>query len=45
MADEGPNSPGTVVEDSAVGTRAWGDEDNAKASDDTYAIALVGGNP
>ena len=37
MASEGPNSPGTVVEEFSVGSIVWVDEDNAKVSDDVYA--------
>lgn len=36
-ADEGANSPGTMADDSAVGTIAWANPDNAKASDNSYA--------
>ena len=45
MANEGPRDPGTVVEDSAVGTTPWLDENNAKISDDNNARAQAGGNP
>ena len=34
---EGPNNPGTMADDSAVGSIAWILVNNAKASDDTYA--------
>ena len=38
MASEGPNNPGTMAEDTAVGTRDWFNIDNAKTSDDNYAL-------
>ena len=31
-------SPGTMANDSAVGTVAWSNSDNAKVSDDSYAL-------
>ncbi|MDD5751095.1 MAG: hypothetical protein PHS73_01070 [Candidatus Peribacteraceae bacterium] len=38
LADSsGPNSPGTVADDAAVGTMEWTDVDYAKISDDSYA--------
>ena len=37
MSDSGWKSPGTVVDDAAVGTVAWTNPDNAKASDDSIA--------
>ena len=37
MASEGPNNPGTVVDDGSIGTRAWSNPSNAKVSDDQYA--------
>lgn len=37
MASEGPNNPGTMADDAAVGTLAWSNPDNAKTSDDAYA--------
>lgn len=42
MASQGPNSPGTVVDDATVGTVAWTNPDNAKVSDNVYATALDG---
>lgn len=42
MASEGPNSTGTVVSDSTVGTEAWSNPSNATASDDSDAICVVG---
>lgn len=40
MADTGWKSPGTVVDDSAIGSVAWGNPDYAKASDDSRATVL-----
>jgi len=37
MSDTGWISPGTVVSDDTVGTVAWSDPENAKASDDSYS--------
>ena len=37
MADTGWKSPGTVVNDSSVGTVAWSNPDNVKTSDNSYA--------
>jgi len=37
MADTGATSPGTMVDDDAIGTVAWSDVDYAKASDDNHA--------
>jgi len=42
MADTGYISPGTMANDTAVGTVAWTNPDNAKASDDHYAYFYVG---
>ena len=39
----GPNSPGTMADDSTVGTVAWSNPDNAKVSDAVYATASNGG--
>ncbi len=39
MASEGPNSPGTMADDNAVGDHPWTDVDKAKVSDDDYAYA------
>jgi hypothetical protein len=40
MASEGPNSPGTMADDDAIGTVAWNNPDNAKASDSNCALAV-----
>lgn len=37
MASQGPLSPGTMADDSAVGSAAWADVNNAKVSDNIYA--------
>jgi len=37
--DTGATSPGTMADDGAVGVQAWADPDNAKTSDNSYAIA------
>jgi hypothetical protein len=37
----GPASPGTMADDASVGTVAWTSPDNAKASDDAYASAVL----
>jgi hypothetical protein len=37
MASVGPYDPGTVVDDSAVGTRTWSNPDYAKSNDGSYA--------
>ena len=42
MANTTATSPGTVVNDTAVGTVAWTSPDNAKASDNNYASLYVG---
>lgn len=44
MSDTGRKNPGTMADDSAVGTIAWSNPDNAKASDNVYAIASSFGN-
>jgi len=41
MSDTGWKSPGTVVSDDTVGTVAWSNPDNAKASDNSYATVLL----
>lgn len=41
MSDTGWVSPGTVVSDSSVGTIAWSNPSNAKASDDSYAVSTA----
>ena len=35
---EGPNSPGTMADNPAIGVEAWMDPDNAKISNNTYTI-------
>jgi len=42
MASEGPNSPGTMANDDTVGTKDWTNPDNAKVSDDSYAVCSFG---
>lgn len=44
MATQGPYSPGTMADDSTVGTVTWVNPDNAKASDDVRAIMYYGGS-
>ena len=39
MASSGPNSPGTLADDSSFGTNAWSNPSNASASDNIYATA------
>jgi hypothetical protein len=34
----GPNSPGTMADDATVGTETWSNVDNAKVSDNVYAL-------
>lgn len=41
MASEGPNSPGTVVNDTGVGSVAWSNPSQADTSDGLYATASV----
>ncbi len=41
MATAGPNAPGTMANDAAVGTDSWGTPNNAKVSDNSYAIAVA----
>lgn len=41
MASSGPNSPGTLADDSGVGTLAWTNPNNASSSDNTYATVLI----
>ncbi len=43
MATQGANQPGTVVSDATVGTIAWTNPNEAKASDDTWAQAPSNG--
>jgi hypothetical protein len=39
MATQGPNSPGTMADDSSIGSVAWSNPNNAKISDNTYTTA------
>ena len=41
MASEGPNSPGTVVNDASSGDVAWVNPGNATASDNAYATVTL----
>ena len=41
MANTLATSPGTMVDDATVGTVAWATPDNAKVSDNAYAVALT----
>jgi len=41
MSSIGPNNPGTVVSDATWGSVSWSNPDNAKVSDDAYAISSV----
>jgi len=41
VPSQGPNSPGTLVEDDSYGMSAWTDPSQAATSDDTYATADV----
>ena len=43
MSDTGWISPGTMADDDTVGTVAWNNPDNAKASDDSYATTTPPG--
>jgi hypothetical protein len=43
MASEGPLSPGTLADDSAVGTVAWSNPTNAASSNDSDASAAYSG--
>lgn len=44
MASSGPLSPGTLADDSGVGTQTWNNTGNAGASDDSYAdVSLLFG--
>lgn len=38
---QGPNSPGTAVNDPSIGTAAWSFTAHVAASDDSYAVASV----
>lgn len=37
MSTAGPNAPGTMADDNAVGAHSWSIPNNAKVSDNTYA--------
>ncbi|HOZ36182.1 MAG TPA: Hint domain-containing protein [archaeon] len=37
----GPLSPGTMADDSAIGTEAWSNVDNSKTSDNIYSGAFI----
>ena len=39
MGNTGATSPGTMADDSTIGTITWSNPDNAKASDDSRSIA------
>lgn len=39
MATAGPNAPGTMASDSAVGTKLWASPDNAKVSDNSRTFS------
>ncbi len=40
MTTEGYDDPGTMADDSGIGTQAWASPDNAKTSNDSYASAF-----
>ena len=42
MATAGPNAPGTMADDNAIGTSAWTNPDNAKVNDSSYATNSAG---
>ncbi len=42
MASEGPNSPGTMADVDNGGDGTWSNVDNAKTSNDSYALANIG---
>lgn len=44
MATQGPQSPGTTVDDSSVGVTAWTNPNNTQVSDAVYATAVIGDN-
>lgn len=44
MASSGPNSPGTLADDSSVGTVAWSNPSNGASSNNSYATAAFGTN-
>lgn len=39
MATAGPNAPGTMANDSAVGSHTWSTPNNSKVSDNTYTTS------
>lgn len=41
MASQGPNSPGTLVNDNSAGTSAWTNPGNAASSNDSWADSSV----
>ncbi len=41
--DTGATNPGTMADDAAVGTLTWSNPDNAKTSNNSWAIASTGG--
>ncbi|HAI98484.1 TPA: hypothetical protein DCL30_02980 [Candidatus Peribacteria bacterium] len=43
-SSEGPNGPGTVVNDASSGDNAWSDPSNATASDNAFATVTVNAN-
>jgi len=45
MASEGPNNPGSIVNDTAFGSEGWTDPGSANVSDNVYATAVpnIGG--
>lgn len=44
MASQGPNSPGTVVDEAGVGSVVWSDPTFATVSDNSRAIASLSGS-
>ena len=44
MASEGPNSPGTMANETSVGSVAWGNVNDAVSSNDTYATNNIVGS-
>lgn len=43
MASSGPNNPGTLADESSIGSSAWSNASNAASSDNTYATNSVSG--
>ena len=41
MAQTSATSPGTMADDATIGTLAWTNPDNAKVSDNAYAVATM----